>query len=150
MFYTQSTVTVMSGQSCSGVSKEVTWCFTPSQPLQLCQGNPAVELWNYRSNRNLDYLIHHPLNTLLMYCVCRHQPATVVTCQNRRVLSPPPPPPDPADSVCRSLSLCRSIYPPLCAGSPSVGSSPTHPQFVCSLPCCSVWEQLSRSVVADQ
>ena len=29
----------------------------------------------------------------------------------------------PLTPLCRSLSLCRSIYPPLCAGSPSVGSS---------------------------
>ena len=37
VFYAQSTSTVMSGQR-SGRSKQVTWCFTPSQPVQLCQG----------------------------------------------------------------------------------------------------------------
>ena len=37
VFYAQSTSTVMSGQK-SGRSKQVTWCFTPMQPVQLCQG----------------------------------------------------------------------------------------------------------------
>ena len=37
VFYTQSTSTVISRQR-SGRSKQVTWCFMPSQPVQLYQG----------------------------------------------------------------------------------------------------------------
>ena len=33
VFYTQSTITAISGHN----NEQVTWCFTPSQPLQLYQ-----------------------------------------------------------------------------------------------------------------
>ena len=38
MLYAQSTITVISGW-CHKNSKSVTWCFTPSQPLRLYQGD---------------------------------------------------------------------------------------------------------------
>ena len=56
VFYTQSTITVIS----RGERERVTWCFTPSQPLRLYQGGRERE-----SN-----LVFYTQSTITVICCC--------------------------------------------------------------------------------